>query len=125
MVLTAGEVAIDTSVPRLVNGFDQLVGEGRGLAFGRIHEDKPIMAESWCIYSKLKNYIEASGATMGDVVHQSVYMVHPSEFPALERIAALFFGAKLPPTTLVPVLGATPYRDATLEIEIVAVADAA
>ncbi len=124
-VLTAGEVAIDTSVPRLVNGFDQIEGAGRGLPFGRIHEDKPIMAESWCVYSKLKDYVEASGATMGDVVHQSVFMVHPAEFPALERIAALFFGAKLPPTTLVPVLGATPYREATLEIEVVAVADGA
>ena len=62
---------------------------------------------------------------MDDVVHQAVYMVHPAEVPARERMAALFCGAKLPPTTLVPVLGATPYREATLESEVVAVADGA
>ncbi len=79
------------------------------------------MVEKWHVYNKLKEYLEACGASMDDVVHQSVYMVDTNEFPALERIAALFFGPKLPPTTLVPILGATPYRQATLEIEAIAV----
>jgi enamine deaminase RidA (YjgF/YER057c/UK114 family) len=123
LVLTAGEVAIDTSVPRFLNRFDQLDDEGRSLPYGRIHEEKPIMVESWHVYSRLKEYVEASGASMDDVVHQAVYMVNPDEYPALERIAALFYGSRLPPTTVVPVLGATPYRQATLEIEVVAVTD--
>ena len=121
-VFTAGEVGIDTSVPRFVNKFSELEDEGRFLAYGRVHEEKSIMVEAWFVYQKLRSYLEAHGSSMQNVVHQSVYMVNPADYPALERVATLFFGSKLPPTSLVPIVGTTPYPQARLEIEVVSVA---
>lgn len=120
-VFTAGEVAIETSVPCFVNRFSDLQDEGRFLPYGRVHEEKSIMTEAWFVYKKLKSYVETYGSSMENVVHQSVYMVNPADYPALERIATLFYGSKLPPTSLVPIVGATPYPEAKLEIELIAV----
>jgi enamine deaminase RidA (YjgF/YER057c/UK114 family) len=121
-VFTAGEVAIDTTVPTLINDFPYLKDEGRFLPYGRVHEYKSIMAEAWYIYQLLKSYTEANHSSMENVVHQSVYMVNPADYPAVERIATLFYGSKLPPTSLVPILGTSPFKEAKLEIEVVAVA---
>jgi enamine deaminase RidA (YjgF/YER057c/UK114 family) len=119
-VFTSGEVAIETSVPCFVNKFSDLKDEGRYLPLGRVHEEKSIMPEAWFVYQKLKSYMEAHGSSMENVVHQSVFMVNPADYPALERIATLFYGSKLPPTSLVPIVGATPYPEAKLEIEVIA-----
>ena len=118
--LTAGEVGIDTSVPRFMGRYSDLGDEGRFLPYGRVHEEKQVTVEAWWVYKKLETYLKASGMTMDDVVHQSVFMTQPAEFPALERIAEQFFGPKLPPTSLVPIKGTTPYPQATLEIEVIA-----
>jgi len=121
LIFTLGEVAIDTAVPTHISDFSYLRDEGRFLPYGRIHEDKPIMAQAWYIYRLLQSHVEASRSSMENVVHQTVYMSNPSDYPALERIATLFYGVKLPPTSLVPVLGASPFEEATLEIEVVAI----
>jgi enamine deaminase RidA (YjgF/YER057c/UK114 family) len=57
---------------------------------------------------------------MRDVLHQTVYLVEPAHFPALERIATLHYGVRLPPTTLVPIRGASPFAGTLLEIEVTA-----
>ena len=103
-------------IKRLLGGED----EGRFLPYGRVHEEKPVTVEAWWVYKKLQAYLQASGMSMDDVVHQSVFMVQPAEFPALERIAEQFFGPRLPPTSLVPIKGTTPYPQASLEIEVIA-----
>jgi len=121
-VFTAGEVAVETSGPSLVNRFSEVQDEGRFLSYGRIHQERPIMAESWHVYQQLKAYLEACGSSMDQVVHQTLHMVNPADYPALERIATLFYGPKLPPTTVVPIVGTSPYPEATLEAELVAVA---
>jgi hypothetical protein len=46
--------------------------------------------------------------------------MNPAEYPIVERMATLFFGSKLPPTTIVPIQGVSPFREALLEIEITA-----
>ena len=121
-VFTAGEVAVETSGPSLVNRFSEVQDEGRFLSYGRIHQERPIMAESWHVYQQLKSYLEACGSSMDQVLHQTLHMVNPADYPALERIATLFYGPKLPPTTVVPIVGTSPYPEATLEAELVAVA---
>jgi len=78
------------------------------------------MAQSIFIYEKLKSYVEAYGLTMERTLHQTVYIMNPAEYPIVERIATLFFGSKLPPTTIVPIQGVSPFREALLEIEITA-----
>ncbi len=118
-VFTAGEVGIETSVPCFVNKFSDLQDEGRFLPYGRVHEEKSIMPEAWFVYQKLKSYLEAHDSSMENVVHQAVHMVNPADYPALERIATLFYGSKLPPTSLVPIVGTSPYPEAKLEIEVI------
>jgi len=119
-LFTAGEVAIDTRVPHVVGGFADLEGEARQFSYGRVHAENPIMAQSIFIYEKLKSYVEAYGLTMERTLHQTVYIMNPAEYPIVERIATLFFGSKLPPTTIVPIQGVSPFREALLEIEITA-----
>jgi len=119
-LFTAGEVAIDTRVPHVVGGFADLEGEARQFSYGRVHAENPIMAQTIFIYEKLKSYVEAYGLTMERTLHQTVYIMNPAEYPIVERIATLFFGSKLPPTTIVPIQGVSPFREALLEIEITA-----
>ena len=122
LVFTAGEVSLDLSVPCFVNRFSDIKDEGRFLQYGRCHEEKPIMVQAWNIYQQLKSYVEHYSSSMQDVVHQTLYMLNPADYPALERIATLFYGSKLPPTTVVPCLDCSPYPEGEVEIELVAVA---
>jgi enamine deaminase RidA (YjgF/YER057c/UK114 family) len=117
-VVTAGEVPVDTKVPCVVKKFADLKGEETFLDYGRVHETKAIMAEAYFVYRELKSCMEIHGSSMGNVVHQTVYMANPADYPALERIATLFYGSELPPTTLIPILGTSPFAQATLEIEL-------
>jgi enamine deaminase RidA (YjgF/YER057c/UK114 family) len=119
-LFTAGEVAIDTRVPHVVGGFADLEGEARQFSYGRIHAENPIMAQTLFVYEKLKSYLEAYGLSMDRTLHQTVYIMNPAEYPIVERMATLFFGSKLPPTTIVPIQGVSPFREALLEIEITA-----
>ncbi len=121
-VFTVGEVSFDANVPYFFSRFSELQDEGRFLTYGRVHEEKPIMVQSWKIYAGLRSYLERYAVSMQDVVHQTVYMTNPADYPAQERIATLFYGAKLPPTTVVPVTGLSPYAECELEIELVAAA---
>ena len=121
-VFTAGEVALDTTVPTHINDFSCLKDEGYFLPYGRVHEEKPIMAQAWYVYQLLKSYTETNRSSMENVVHQTVFMANPADYPALERVATLFYGSKLPPTSLVPILTTSPFEEATLEIEVVAIA---
>lgn len=120
-VVTAGEVPVNTRAPGVVGMFTDLDGEARFLDYGRLHEVKPIMAKALFVYGELRSCMEIHGTSMANVVHQRVYMVNPADYPAVERIATLFYGAELPPTTLIPILDTSPYREAGLEIEVIAV----
>ena len=120
-LFTAGEVAIDTSVPCVVSRCADLPGDARFMLYGRIHAEHPIMAQTLFVYEKLRSYLEAYGLGMDRALQQTVYMVNPADYPLVERVASLFFGAKLPPTTIVPIRGVSPFREALLEIEITAV----
>lgn len=123
-VLTAGEVPINAAVPKHVDTAADLDldDELRLLQYGRAHRERPIMAQAHYVYRLLFEALEAYGCGPRDVVHQTVYMVDAADFPALERIATLSFGPRLPPTTLVPILGTSPFAEARLEIEFVLVA---
>jgi enamine deaminase RidA (YjgF/YER057c/UK114 family) len=118
-VIAAGEVPVDTTVPGAIGGFADLRDAGRFLGIGRLHEDKPILAKAWFVYQKLKECMKGYGSSMENVVSQRVFMAQPADYPALERIATLFYGPQLPPTTVVPILDTSPYPEAGLEIEVI------
>lgn len=126
-VFAAGEVPVRASPghgTRIVACAADLDDDLRLLNFGRVHAEYPLMAQAHCVYELIREALARYGCGLQDVLHQTVYLVEPAHFPAVERIAALHYGARLPPTTLVPIRGASPFRETLLEIEVTAHAEA-
>lgn len=122
-VFAAGEVPVRVAAgkgPELVARAADLHGDLRHLNLGRIHAEYPLMAQAHCVYELIGEALARYGCTMKDVLHQTVYLVEPAHFPALERMATLHYGVRLPPTTLVPIRGASPFAGTLLEIEVTA-----
>ena len=125
-VFAAGEVPIapaDDKSPALIADASHLNDALKHLNLGRVHAEYPLMAQAHCVYELIAAALARYGCSMQDVLHQTVYLVEPAHFPALERIATLHFGVRLPPTTLVPIRGASPFAGTLLEIEVTAHAD--
>ena len=120
LVFTFGELPVDMGTRQVIEAFEQLDEPGRLLPFGRIHPDAGIQARAWFVYQRHRSHLAACAASFRDVVHQTVFLADPGEYPALERVAALFFGPELPPTTIVPIRPGAPVPGARLEIELVA-----
>ncbi|MEO8441040.1 MAG: RidA family protein [Betaproteobacteria bacterium] len=122
-VFAAGEVpviALPGQAPALVAAAARLDDGLRHMNLGRVHAEFPLMAQAHCVYKLIADALARHGSSLQDVLHQTVYLVEPAHFPALERIASLHFGVRLPPTTLVPIRGASPFAGTLLEIEVTA-----
>jgi enamine deaminase RidA (YjgF/YER057c/UK114 family) len=123
LIVTCGEVPIDTDGPRLVASYEDLDlddAEGRALGSGVIHAESGTQARGWYVYRRLERDLRACGAGFGDVVQQTVYLRRIEEFPAVERLAARLFPGGLPPTTVVPIADTSPFYEAGLEIDMIA-----
>ncbi|WP_031470761.1 RidA family protein [Sciscionella sediminilitoris] len=121
VIFPAGEVPINTEIPQHINGFDDLELALKPRLNGRIVEEVDNTAQTHFIYDKISDTLAAHGASLDDVVHQTVYLTHPYKLPAVERVATMFFGPTLPSTTVVPIAGTSPYAEASVEIEVTAV----
>jgi enamine deaminase RidA (YjgF/YER057c/UK114 family) len=122
-VFAAGEVPVRAApghTPRLVARAAELEDGLRLLGLGRVHAEYPLMAQAHCVFGLVSEGLSKYGCGLHDVLHQSIYLVEPAQYPAVERIASLHYGVRLPPTTLVPIRGASPFRDCLLEIEVTA-----
>lgn len=120
LVITAGEVPIDTAARRVIERASDLDDDMRLLAYGRIHREPPIMAQAHYVYGLLEKALAAHGLGFEDVVHQSVYLSDAADFPALERMACLRYGDRLPSTSIIPIVGASPFAATRVEIEVTA-----
>ena len=110
------------SVLSMVDRSKALNGGLRNLQYGRIHREVPLMAQAQFVYELIGEGLASYGCSFADVTHQTVYLVDVGDYPALERMAILHYGRRFPPTTVVPILGASPFRETLLEIEVTAVA---
>lgn len=122
-VFAAGEVPVLATPgkrPQMIARAADLHDGLRLLDFGRVHCEYPLMAQTHCVYELIREALAAYGCGLQDVLHQTIYLVEPAHFPAAERIATLHYGVRLPPTTLVPIRGASPFRETLLEIEVTA-----
>lgn len=119
-VFTCGDVPIDTEAPAVITGPEHLTGDARHLAFGRFHRESRVQVQTWDVYERHAASLGLHEASFDDVVHQTVYMRDPEQYPALERVALEFYGGRIPPTSLVPIVDTSPYWEAELEIEMVA-----
>jgi enamine deaminase RidA (YjgF/YER057c/UK114 family) len=120
LVFTCGEVPIDGPNTRLVDSCAGLPDQGRRLSFGHLEADTGIRAKAWYVYQLHAGYLEAYGLDLRDVIHQTVYLKDASEMAVVERVATMFFGQTLPPTTFVPIVDTSPFGAASIEIEVVA-----
>ncbi|SMD22924.1 RidA family protein [Kibdelosporangium aridum] len=120
LVFTSGEVPIDGANRRLVDSNAGLSGEGRRLSFGHVETDTGMRARAWYVYQLHTEYLKAYGLDLTDVIHQTVYLKDASEMATVERVGTMFFGPILPPTTFVPIVDTSPFREASIEIEVVA-----
>ncbi len=121
-MFAAGEVPVDTTgrAPRVVSRAADLEDGIRLLQYGRPHAEVPAMAQAHHVYCLIGETLTAHGGDFSNIVHQTVYLSDLSAYPALERIATLHFGVRLPPTSVVSIQGASPFPKVLLEIEVTA-----
>jgi len=98
-IYVSGQGPIDVTTDKLSNGDIQ-------------HETRMVL-------SNIKRILEASGASMADVVKCSVFLRDPSEFKAMNEVYAEFFGTNRPARTTV---GCEFVSDMRVEIDCVAYA---
>lgn len=119
LVFTSGEIPVLQPVGEVMATCAQLSDDGRLLRFGHIEPESGMESRAWFVFRTLEGYLASFGSSFARVVHQTVYIKDPRLFPILERIATLFYGCTLPPTTIVPIADTTPLPTAELEIEVV------
>ncbi|MDX6628240.1 MAG: hypothetical protein QOH00_486 [Gaiellales bacterium] len=119
-VWTAGDVPVDVETPRVITNVGDLEGEGRRLAVGMLHRPAAAEIQAWDVYARHRRHLARFGASLEDVVHQTVFIRRPEAYPELERAARANFGGTVPPTTIVPVRDVSPYEETDMEIELVA-----
>ncbi|MBI2854585.1 MAG: hypothetical protein HYX87_06680 [Chloroflexi bacterium] len=98
--LAAGMIAVDIAKQEHIVSFGDLEDEGRFLAQSRIDDNETIMAKAWHIYHYMLDNIQTRPE---EVIHQTLYMVNPLEWPAVQSVANIVFGGHIPPTTIIPV----------------------
>lgn len=118
-VFTCGDVPIDTEAPAVMTAPEHLGEAARNIGFGRLDESR-VQVQAWDVYERHAESLGLHNASFDDVVHQTVYLRDPAQYPALERVAVEFYGQRIPPTSLVPIVDTSPYWEADLEIEMVA-----
>lgn len=120
LIFTSGEIPVQQPEGIVISSCGQLQDEGRMLRFGHIEPESGMESRTWFVHKTLEHYLAAYGADFGNVLHQTVFMKDCRLFPVLERIATLFYGRTLPPTTIVPITDTTPFPESELEIEVIA-----
>ena len=98
MVYTAGQIGLDPATGEIVPG--------------------GIEAETRQVLTNLKNVLEASGSSLGDVVKTTVFLRDMADFAKMNVIYGEFFNQKPPARTTVAVAGLP--KGGTVEIEAVA-----
>jgi enamine deaminase RidA (YjgF/YER057c/UK114 family) len=119
-LFAAGEVPVDTDSWTIVDRAALLAPPRKIMPFGKPYEEPSIQAQTHYIYSLYEKTLAAYGAGLSNAVHQSVYLTNASDGPALERVFSDRFGDGPPATTVVPIVGASPFEATRLELELTA-----
>ena len=98
LVYTAGQIGLDPATGEIVPG--------------------GIEAETRQVLTNIKNVLEASGSSLGDVVKTTVFLRDMADFAKMNAIYAEFFNQQPPARTTVAVAGLP--KGGRIEIEAVA-----
>jgi enamine deaminase RidA (YjgF/YER057c/UK114 family) len=98
----AGKIGYDTVKRQSVISFADITDHGRFLSQSRIDDSQVTMAKLWYIYQTLRRQTQEAKTNLLNTVQQTVFLVNPSEWPAVERMANLVFEGRIPPTTIIP-----------------------
>lgn len=99
MIFTAGQIAIDVATGQLLEG--------------------DIKVQTRRVLENVKAILEASGATLNDVVKTTVFMSNLGDFQAMNEVYAEFFSSN-PPARSTIEASALP-RGAKVEIDTIAI----
>ncbi len=94
---------------------------GQKMALGRLHEDKPVMAQAWYAYKTIQKMLATQGATMDDIVKTNIWLGDLGTFPEVEAVSREFFPNGAPAATMIPVKNFGPSDDLRLEIDVTAI----
>ena len=99
MLYLSGVIAVDPTVRKVVTSYDDLPEEARkqlhtlGYNTGQMSVDifeAPAEAQSWFLLNRIKDIIEAMGGQMKDVFKLVQYFCDLRDYPAYNRVCALF-----------------------------------
>lgn len=86
-----------------VTSFADFADDGRLQAHSRIDASQASMARAWYCY---KFWLDkAAQFKASHILHQTVYLIHPTVWPAYENVCRIVFNGRIPPTTIIPVDG--------------------
>jgi enamine deaminase RidA (YjgF/YER057c/UK114 family) len=98
----AGKIGYDVVDQQSVICPADLRDNGRFLGNCRIDQTQVTMSKLWYIYQTLMRQAREAGTDLQNTVHQTVFLVDPSEWPVVESMGRTIFEGSLPPTTVIP-----------------------
>jgi len=124
-VFCSGQSPIDTTKPGIpvIRGFDDVPEEGRALQVHRSHTDfrnGPIAAQTWFVYNRRKEQLEAAGLRNEDIVSITVFLQDMKDFFTFHEVHRHFFGERTVALTVTefPEVG---HKGTLIETEVTAV----
>jgi enamine deaminase RidA (YjgF/YER057c/UK114 family) len=89
--------------------------------FGLVHSQRDIVAQSAYVYDQLTESLKAYGLDWRHVMHQTMYLCDAAEHAsALNAYCAAAKTHLPPPTSIAPIVGASPFARNRLEVEVIA-----
>ena len=128
MLYLSGVIAVDPKVRKVVTSYDDLPEEARkqlhtlGYNTGQMSVDifeAPAAAQSWFVLNRIKDIVEAEGGQMTDVFKLVQYFRDLRDYPAYNRVRALFCPEPIV-STVVEVTRMLPSDGVLIEVEATA-----
>jgi enamine deaminase RidA (YjgF/YER057c/UK114 family) len=124
-IFCSGQSPIDTTKPGipLIKGFDDVPPEGRFMQANRSHTDfrnGPIAAQTWFVYNRRKEQMEAAGLRNEDIVNMTVFLQDMRDFYTFHEVHQRFFPERSVALTVTefPEVG---HKGTLIETEVTAV----
>jgi enamine deaminase RidA (YjgF/YER057c/UK114 family) len=124
-IFLSGVIAVDPARGKVITKFSDISADARKL-LGETGEmsvdlkDGPMLVQSWYIFDRIQNTVEAAGGQMNDVFKLVQYFKDLHDFPLYNRVRKLFFPGEPPASTVVEVTGMLPTDEVIIEVEATA-----